>query len=253
MQSRVLVTGPIDFENISLSLSTEKFPKTTPAIDQAIDQKWLELIQKAQTNEQLLFNGSSFRLNKIEESYGLGSSEGTIETINLEVSPFDFRTRKCLQLLVDTVEELGFEYTGNGLAIGGLLQTTDKYYVFGERSGKTLSSNSVDFLGGVVDSTVELSGQGLKGMLFQELLEEANIPSSVIDSSICLGLIQAQVGNVMVISHTQLNISKMELEGFFREADKTEMKGLIFVPANEINSYLMHLGGYKELVVGLMI
>jgi hypothetical protein len=208
-----------------------------------IDLNWLEKQRVSEEKGLLLFNGQSFRL----DSFSLENNN-----LVLSVSEMEYRIRGSIESMADEVARYGDEYLGHGLAIGALLKTSDGYYVFGQRNGKTQSKQKVDIIGGIVDSDVEVSENGLWHMLTVEMEEEASINVHNIKSGDYLGIFFSEFGNCILVARVELNLSRAELTGQFKQNDNAEMDDLIFVTESELFGYLTELGGYKLKMMEVM-
>lgn len=245
MESRILVSGPFESHQIVVAQNTPTTKLTNPSIELMIEETWLKLQSRAKQNDLLLYNGLSYRLDNVEFN-------SETAKLTLQLGEFDFRTRKSLELIVGEIIELGHEYLGLGLAIGSLLQTSDGLYVFGQRSGRTMADSAVDFIGGIVESNIEVSEKGLRQMLLLELLEEANIDAREVTINQYLGIILSNRGNAVLLADVRLNITKSQLEHKFTFSDKVEISNLIFVESSNLIQFLKSVGGYKLSVVELL-
>lgn len=210
-------------------------------IKNKIDQKWQEMEITAKEKEATLFNGQTYRLESIKK---------TNNEYTLNVSLINFKERRCLEYL-EKESDLG-DISSNGLAIGGFLKTLEGDYIFGALTGKSFNHNKADFIGGIVDSRIELTSAGLWNKFLEEIEEETGLNAKHISDGIYLGIIKTQVDNCVLLCSAKIQLTKLEITKIFNTSLDHEMKGLEFVSATDLENYLNKLGGYKPAAFKLL-
>ncbi len=241
IEPKVLFVGPIDSSKLKVDV-VESNRRTNPQIDQMVEEKWKELKSWADREGRTLFNGTSYRLNTVTE---------VDDAVKLEVAEIKYNIRRSLAGLSDILSEYGEDFYGKGMAIGGPVRTLDGKYVFGLRSGKSVTPTDIDFIGGILEDFEFKDGSSLLEKDKSELCEELGIGDLDIRSIEILGLVLSNTGNVIVITFTDLAVNSNQLSQLFSNADE-EMKKIIFVEENALKNYLNNLGGYKPSVVELL-
>jgi len=242
-ESKILLSGRFSAEDINIIGTDTSSRKIVPEIESRLSHVWEENSAAAQKAGKLIYDGESFRLEKAE------IVEGKLE---LTVSKFKYSVRSALVALAPQLLELGIEYTGNGLAIGGFIKTTDGKYIFGEKSGKTTSTAKVDFIGGMLEPKVLKDGKDLIEYNEVEIEEESGIKPEDIESIVITGLIYTPTSNIIILTETNLRISSEEVLERFRDNNDGEMTRLIFKNESELVDYVREIGSYKPQALELL-
>jgi len=243
VQPKVLAKGRYYPKDISISYKKESNRKIDKSLELKVSQKWEEMLKEAKSKGKLIYNGESYRLNNLTE---------TNCKLHFEVSKFRYSTRRPIREFPEELEKLGEDYYSRGLAIGGFIKTTDDLYIFGKRSGKTMETNSEDFIGGIVDEVDLKTGEDIFKLNKREIFEELNITSAEIADIYLVGVVSTGVANVVIISQTFLNVDSEHVNQLFDKRKDSEMKSLRFVKEKDLKTYLKGLGGHKNAVVELI-
>jgi hypothetical protein len=243
MIPKILARGPFLPKNIKIITKSLTQRKTNPEIEELIYQTWNEMETKAKTKNHLLWNGKSLRLDDLKLEN---------EDLTLFTSPTDYKTRASLELNISKVENLGLQYLSAGLAIGGFIETKDGFYIFNQRSDKSVDGNRVDFIGGVMDNISAKDGLDLLKHDYLEIKEEINVSKNEIESIIILGLILGDSGNVIFITSTKLNITFEDLQKLFEQKHDEEVFELVKVKDQDLEFFINQIGRYKPLALELL-
>jgi len=244
IEPKILVKGGFSPEDIHIQLNRETNRKTTQELEKLIREEWEWLYSKAKSEGRIIWDGESYRLDDFRvNEHG---------ELFLKVSPIKYSVRAPLNRLTQYTEKLGEQYLAKGLGIGGFLKTTDGKFIFGVRSGKTLTSNKIDFIGGIVENVDLNSGKELFSQNYKEIQEEMGVSKDQIDNMVVLGMILSNTSNVIIITFTQLNIDSKKVLDVFRQRNDEEMSSLEFVEEESLKDYLHDLGGYKVVVYELL-
>jgi len=243
MIPKILARGPFLPKNIKIINESSSQRKTNPEIEQLIYQTWEKMETKAIAQNQMLWNGESLRLDDLKLENG---------ELTLFTSPTDYKTRASLELNISKVENLSLQYLSAGLAIGGFIETIDNYYIFNQRSHKSVDGNRVDFIGGVMDNMSAKDGFDLLEHNYLEIKEEINVSKNEIESINILGLILGDSGNVIFITSTKLNISFDYLQKLFEQKHDEEVFELVKVKDQDLEIFINQIGRYKPLALDLL-
>lgn len=244
IQPRILIKGDFTSKNIEITTNLISNRAISDDVEKRIDTVWQETIENAKKNNQLIFDGESFRLDSYIVDAGI---------LKLELSKFKYKVRSSLNKLKNELEKLGEEYYCNGLAIGGIIKTKDNKFVFGRRSGNTITNNSEDFIGGILEPDVIKDAEDLFKYNKQEILEEIGLNENHIISQKLIALVLSPSTNIIMLTFTKLNIDSDEIKNIFEQSnDKFEMSELVFIEEDKLIEYLHNLGGYKVAVVKLL-
>jgi hypothetical protein len=242
MLSKILAKGPFLPANISLITKPISQRQTNHEIEEIISQTWNELESKAKEQNQMLWNGESLRLDDLKEENG---------DLVLYTSPTDYKTRTCLERNITKIEDLDLAYSSAGLAIGGFIETLDGYFIFNQRSAKSVARNRIDFVGGVMDNVEAKDGFDLLNHNYLEILEEINLSEEFIENISILGLVLSDYGNVIIATHTKLKINFEQLNHIFEEGHDEEVQNLFKVNRDDLVEFITDLGGYKPKALEL--
>lgn len=242
-EAKILLQANLKAEDISVEILNESTRKTSPDIEAKIPKLWDEIFSTAKANGQLIFDGESFRL----ESFTFEENK-----LALKVSKFKYSLRSPLVSLANELIGLGMEYTANGLAIGGFIRTTDNKYIFGMKSGKTISQSKQDVIGGILESEVLDSGEDIFNHNKDEINEEAGIKAEDIESMSLIGIIYAVSTNIILTTFTQLKIDSKQAEERFNAGTDNEMSSLVYVDEKDLDQYVKDVGSYKPQALELL-
>ncbi len=244
IQPRILIKGDFTSKNIEITTNLISNRAISDDVEKQIDKVWQETVENAKKSSQLIFDGESFRLDSYTVNAGI---------LKLELSKFKYKVRSSLNKLKDELGNLGDEYYCNGLAIGGIIKTKDNKFIFGRRSGNTITNNSVDFIGGILEPEVIKGAEDLFRYNKQEMLEEIGLNETYIISQKLIALVLSPSTNIIMLTYTRLNIDSGEVKNIFEQSnDKFEMSELVFINEDKLIEYLHKLGGYKVAVAELL-
>ncbi len=131
-----------------------------------------------------------------------------------------------------------------------LPRTADGYYLFGKR----LRDNSIDLIGGGVQSDEGMvsSGTDIEKNLYKEIREEVGIGSGDIAKLEGIGIVCSETSNVLIVGHAQLDLSKADVEELFTDRTEDEMTQPVFIPEGELSAFMRTMADYRSLVADLL-
>lgn len=242
MEPTILTSNKYSHEEIIVNYNEISKRKIDTELEEKVDKFWLEFYKQAIKENKIIFDGESYRLDGFEENSG---------KLVIEMSKIKFSKRLPLSR-VDGVWNYSNDYQQNGLAIGGFIKTKDNKYIFGVKSGDTISKQTVDFIGGMLeDEHIPQNGQDLFNVNIREIEEEAGIDKSFINTINLIGLIRSKSTTIVLLTFIELNLSENEVKKIFSVRHDSEMSDLIFKKYDELENFCNELGSYKPLSFAL--
>lgn len=230
--SKFVVAGNWQKGDISLSIVNSSF-HLDEELRYRIENIWGEELTKAKQAGKLMYNGLHYRLEDIK----IGE-----QTINLRISPLDFKTRMGIGILSETTE-MPMLATLN---IGGFVETTDGKFVFGKKGNLTLAEEGkIEFIGG------GLEGENISDIFNQneaEIGEELGVSKSHISSQELVSILLTPRGNYIFLTHNRLTVDSNELVEIFNKENDGEFSELVFIEKSDLKEFLHELGNYKILI-----
>ena len=138
----------------------------------------------------------------------------------------------------------------NHLSTAALVRTYDGFYAFGKRG----QNGMADLFGGGVqpEELAVACGADLEENLYKELLEEAGLCRSDVESLTGMGVVVSGTSNVILMAMVHLKIGCGEMEAQFSGRTEDEMAELVFVPEMELQGYLDEMTDYRRLISNLL-
>ncbi len=160
---KVLARGQFSPSNVLVTISDSN-RKVDPVVESQIDALWQQKSSLAQAQGKHIYNGISYRLNTLEV---------TPAQLKIDLGKFDYKTRECL-IEAEGYYQLDESYYRKGCHTLGTVKTSDDQYLLVEISSKSMNTNAIDFLGGIVEDNMKLeNGDDLFQSFLVELEEEA--------------------------------------------------------------------------------
>lgn len=161
----------------------------------------------------------------------------------LEVGTINFSTRIGMNDCTPRVAELGSGYAPLGMFTSCFVVTSDKRYVFIEKSVKFQSNRKFSFVGGVLskyENTLN-SGKELFGMVEAELAEEIGVKKEYISEIVLKAGYITENYNFCLLFETHLTVSSKDLKGMFEKENDGEAEKLIFVSREKLSGFAHRL------------
>jgi hypothetical protein len=211
IEPRILIEGSFAEEQVVASAVSDSTRAIDSVIEQKVEQIWEEMLAVARAQGRQVWNGITYRLNRIEEH-----EQGKLA---VEFGPIDFKFREAL-INVPGYYDLPEEYFRMGAYTSAFLKTCDGYFVFVRLSGRSLTYASENFVGGIID---EQDGAYQHNILFQslyhEIEEETSIPRARIASCTLRLVALMPTTNVSFSFFVETRDTKDAVLARFREAN----------------------------------
>lgn len=243
IKPQILAQGTFAPETISVSTG-QSTRKVHTAIEARVESLWQEKLTQAQANNQLCYNGGAFRLNSLTVQEN---------ALSLDFAEIDFKTFSCLESLPEYYE-LPAEYYCKNCHTSATVKTSDDRYLMIKLSGRSLNHNTIDLLGGVLESNCKLgSGSDLFASQYKEMREEGCVLESDIAQSHLRVVYLGQRTSVGFYFEVVLNKSSAEISRQFeREHLDPDVHTLLHVSRDEYLSHLKnHTSPNKRLLAGV--
>ncbi|GAB4147036.1 MAG: hypothetical protein OHK0017_08280 [Patescibacteria group bacterium] len=240
IKPQILLQQKFSIMNVEYLINPLSNRKINPALESKLLQAWNDIYAEAIKAGKHIYNGKNYRLDDFQVN-----SEGVL---TLQLSILEYSKQRPLQVLVDEVVEYGYDYLSKQIGIGGLILTSDGYFVLGKLSGKTMSVNQIDLIGGMLEVSDLEDGSTLWHKNLEEIQQETGIKPNQITEGWFQGVILTAYGNIQLLTFAKTSLNKAEVQLQFEAEHDAELKSLIYVPEQDIDEYLIELGGYKPLV-----
>lgn len=218
----------------------------TPEQQDNVDINWKSFVEEANRKGTQPWEGTYYRLENIDQ---LKNDSKVLLFSTIKYSQIRGLTHNS------DLSTLAKDSQPNHIATGSLIQTTDGYFIFGERNKNTMSNSNIDFIGGGLqpDELEVNSCADIFENMFKEMREETGIEKSHVSKIIGIGITLSSKYNVIFIFYTLLNIAKDEVLDIFRSHNDNEMNDLIFVEKAKLEEFLKDKGSYRPLVTELYL
>jgi hypothetical protein len=230
---RILVSGKFAPEDLLVSVSPSN-RKVDPVIEGQLDALWETKKRLADEQGKKCYNGISYRLNSIQEHDG---------KVTVDFGTFEYKVRDGLTAIPGyfTLPE---EYYRKGCFSIATVKTNDDRYVLVELSGKSMNENTVDLIGGIMETNIVFdSGESIFRSFSNELEEEAGIMEEDIQECFLKTIFITDRTNTAFYFEVILNVSAYDLEERFRENKDQDIRALRFCTRGE---YIQVLGQHRS-------
>lgn len=207
---KVLALGKFapDHLQITQSVSTRAID---PGVETQLEALWQTKLAKALEQGKHIYNGLSYRLNAFVQ-------EGN--TLKLDLGIIEYKVRDGL---IDIPEyyDLPEPFYRKGCYTTATVKTSDDLYLLAELSGKSMNLNTIEMLGGIMETDPPVQvGRDVFGSLFKELEEEALVMPSDISEAYLRALFLECRTNIALYFEVILNVSSEEIFARFQKESK---------------------------------
>ena len=234
---KILALGkylPDDLE-VTVSASNRKIDAR---IEGRLEKIWEKKIQEAEIKGKTCYNGVSYRLNSIKKRNS---------KLLLDLGTIEFKARDGL---IDIPEYflLPEEFYRKGCFSTGTVKTSDGKYIMVELSGKSMNKNTVDLVGGIIET------DNIFESFYAELLEEASIEKTSIEKSYLRAIFLGVNTNVGFYFDVILDRTWAEvLDDFKAKNNDSDIKSLLSFSREEYLDVLKnHKSKNKQIVIGFL-
>lgn len=213
----ILAKGSFNPEDLIVTIS-ESNRKIDIKKEKQLHNLYKEKEKKALERGQHIYNGFSYRLNSLNFKEN---------KLLLDFSIFDFKTRECL-IETEGYYNLPEEYWRKGCYTSATVKTSDGKYLMVELSGKSMNTNKVDYLGGIMETEPPIqSGKDIFDSLYAELEEEAFIKKAdILEAHLKLIFISARTNVGFYFEILLKNTSEQVTKRFDNQIKEIDIKSL---------------------------
>ena len=242
-ESKALVTGKLTAKDISITVKKSNL-NLTPEIESRVEEVWKDKLIESEKRGANIFNGVSYRMN----SWSYNQRK-----LKLELSPYDYKHRLGLITMIKNGEISSYDYPHNGCFVGATVLTSDNLYIMIKLSGTSMNLNTLEMLGGMVETETQFSDQNfLFDVLYQELEEEAGIIKSDITQCYLESMFTGGTSHFGFYFNVVLNKSSSELQKRFGHNQDTDIESLVFLSREDYLITLRNMSNNKRLIASLV-
>lgn len=227
-QASILRKGPFYASEFQIQFTENSFNPGEKK--ERLDQIWNEIETKTKAAGREVWDNLYYRLENRKEL-----SEGA-KTLHLSTIPYS-TVRSLIEIAkAEAPQEKDFPLQVN---TGGLIRTSDGYYVFGLK-GLADGKKSMEMVGGGLQpKELEVRvGADLGRNMTKEMSEEVNIGEEYLADQKILGFIFAENKGIIIAFKNQLNIPIEKVQQLFPLRKDKELVGIHAVPDSEVASFL---------------
>ena len=149
-----------------------------------------------------LKNGISYRLNSIVENG---------RTLTIDFGTTEYKVRHGF-LNISEYSNLSEELFCKSCSCSATIRTSDELYVMVELTGRSMNTNSIDLVGGIMETDLEIhTGNDVFNSFFKELKEEIGVVENDIDDVYLQTIFLEHSANVCFYFELILKINSEEL------------------------------------------
>jgi 8-oxo-dGTP pyrophosphatase MutT (NUDIX family) len=242
-ESKALVTGKLTAENFNITIGESNL-NLTLEIGARIEEIWKDKQVESKERGADIYNGVSYRVNNW--SYDQ-------KTLGLELSLYDYKHRLGLITMIKNGEISSYDYPHNGCFVGATVLTSDDLYIMVKLSGTSMNLNTLEMLGGMVETETQFSDQNfLFDVLYQELEEEAGITNSDITQCYLESMFTGGTSHFGFYFNVVLDKSSSELQKRFVYNQDTDIESLVFLSREEYLITLKDMSNNKRLIASII-
>ncbi len=243
MEPKILSSGEFSPDDISISISPSN-RIIDKKIEDEIEKVWTRMMMRAKEKGLNLYNGISYRLNSLEQ-------KGNI--LKIDLSTFEYKIRDGL-IAIPEYFNLPEEYWRKGCFTAATVKTSDWKYLMVELSGKSMNTNTIDLLGGVIEFPPEIkTGGDIFKSLYSELEEEAFVNRIDIEECFLKTIFLERRHNIGFYFEVILNISSKKLiERYTKSNMDVDIKSVKFFGRDEYLKTLCKHNPNKQLIAKLV-
>lgn len=213
---KLLASGKFKPEDLIVSVNSSN-RHIDPSIEAQLEDIWNEKVRKAEEAGKVCYNGISYRLNGMQEKDG---------KVLIDFGTFEYKVRDGL-IAIPEYFNLSEEYYRKGCFTTASIKTSDDLYLMVELSGKSMNENSIDLVGGIMETDTEMNtGTDVFKSFYKELAEEVGVTENDIDSIYLNSIYLEHRTNVGFYFEVVLNIPYEELVARFSDNEDIDIKSI---------------------------
>lgn len=240
---RILALGRFHSRDL-VTTTSESNRKINPLIEDQIENTWEAKVKRVNEQGKIIYNGLFYRLNSLKEEN---------EKLFLDFGTIDYKTSDSL-INIPEYFELPEPFYRKGCYTAATVKTSDDRYLMVELSGKSLNENTIDQLGGVMETDPRNeTGDDVFQSLYKELEEEGHITEKDIQSAFLRAVFVARRTNVAFYFEVILNVSSDDLLARFESMKKDiDIKSLKSLSRQEYIDILLDHNANKQLMAQIL-
>jgi hypothetical protein len=173
IEPKLLVYGSFSPQDILVSVSASN-RKIEPSIEKQLENLWESKLIFAKEQGRVCYNGLSYRLNSFTRAG---------EQIIVDLAEVEYKVRDGL-IAIPEYFSLSDEHFCKGCHTGATVKTSDDRYLMIELSGKSMSINKIELMGGILELPPPVhSGNDIFASLYRKMEEEGCITKEDIESA----------------------------------------------------------------------
>jgi hypothetical protein len=241
---KVILKNNLDINTFKIVHQKTSNRVIDPLLENKATTIWKNLLKEYQAKGLHIWDGNYYRLDNPEE-VAKGDTKLILSTIH-------FSTLQAYKVISEEVNLKESQYS-NFISTGGLIKTSDNFYIFGKR-GKTIHSSNVDIIGGglLESENIVNTGKDIENNLYKEMHEEINILESDVNQCNFIGILHNSSMNILFIFRVDLKLSRSEMIDRFNNRSDDEMSELLFIEEKNIKDFLFSLPSYRPLILELI-
>ncbi len=241
-QPKTLFSKKFSASDIKIECLPNAVWTTHPVYDGKVREAWKEKERLAHNAGVEIWDGIQYRVMNVSEI-----EDDRI--LHLKLGIISYRYVATFVDLLPLHQQYGVTPLYH-LSTTAIIRTSDGVYIFGKRR----KNGTIDLIGGGAqpDEFAISSGIDLEKNVIKEITEETGIEQSSVTSLQGLGIVQSTSSNILLVFFVELTLSQQQTVDAFTHRAEDEMSELVFVPGNNIRSFLKSMNGYRPLIADLL-
>jgi hypothetical protein len=240
---KILVSGKFSPEDLVVSVGPSN-RQINPNVEFKLEKIWEERVKNAGETGRVCYNGVSYRLNSVQEKDG---------KVLINFGTFEYKVREGL-IAVPEYFDLPEEYYRKGCFSTASVKTSDDLYLVVELTGKSMNENTIDLVGGIIETDTEMeTGVDIFKSFYKELAEEVGAKESDIISIYLRSIYLEYRTNVGFYFEIVLKITLQELLARFDDNTDVDIKSIRgFSKSDYLQVLNTHRSPNKPLIAQLL-
>ncbi|MCI5051379.1 MAG: hypothetical protein MRY57_03650 [Candidatus Pacebacteria bacterium] len=240
LEPEILVEGNFTKEDISVRLNTKKFTLTDD-IEKEIDDIWKEKIKEAKENNLNLYNGTSYRLLDIKKENN---------KLHIVFQEMEFRQRFGLRE-IHRRHGIHTDLYRMGCFVSATVKTADGKYLMVRLSGKSMNMNTIEVLGGIMETNINLDSDYIFKVVSSELKEEIGVLEKEIIKNNLIAVFRGGYTNICFYFEVELSINSDEVKQRFDKNRDIDVSGVLVLTLDEYKDTLQNHNLNKQFIYKL--